>query len=225
MQDVSFARECALELLDIRSRLSNQVTTVVDSLVFKSWNDRLQDVLIDLVGFAALVNDAGVGLCARLDPHQLHFTVLLLGYKIIDANSLGGSQLTTWSENTIHLGLVAFLLSFVRRLDNKIADNLLLYKLLNSAVREDIGSDPAKLELLLWILFIGWTSVFKDSDKPWVAAKTKDTLMALGLYDWEAVRKRLTRYPWVHVLHDKLGSQLWQRSMPDFPYLFDIPVR
>lgn len=180
--------------------------------LFKQLHVDLQGLLRDITGLASLLNDAGAGHRPKLNGYELEDTLLVLGYRLVSICPLGGLRPTSRLDNAVHLGLTAFMVTFLPRLDCRIADNPLLSNLARSAVQEHFGDERENQEVLLWILFIGGASVFKQSDETWLIPKAIRTLRALGLHAWEGVYETLAKFPWVDALHNKAGQALWRRS-------------
>ena len=188
---------------------------VSDFQFFKRLSPDIQDLIIDITGLAWLLNNISTGHRQKMNYYIFHDTSILLGYRLIYISPLGGFPATSRLENVIHLGLAAFLMTFLRRLDNKILDMPFLSALARSGVQEQFDCDKEIQEMLLWILFIGKTSIFKESDDIWLVPLITRKMRALNLRTWEDVHQMLAKWPWVKALHDKIGRHLYERSSLD----------
>lgn len=176
----------------------------------------LQELLMDVTGLAWQLNDIKAGNQQRLHHYEFHDTIILLGYRLVSISPLDGFHSTSRLANAVHLGLAAFLMTFLRRLDHRIQDMPLLSKLARAAAQEQFDNGNNTQEMLLWILFIGDASLFDGSDDIWLIPIVTRTMHALDLYTWEDVQRALAKWPWVNTLHDKTGEALWHRSTFSF---------
>ena len=171
---------------------------------------------------AVMLNEAGAGQRQKLGADEFHHTILYLGFSLLHINPLRSSSESNSTpapnmsilEQAIHLGLIAFLVSFLRGLDQRISDKPLLSHRLRLTIKDLLlsvetgqGSKVIKC-VLLWTLFIGSVAVFKPSDGEWLIPTTRTAMQALDLSTWEDVRQVLAAFPWVYALHDRTGIVL-----------------
>jgi hypothetical protein len=168
-----------------------------------------------MTSFSRIVNDAVSGLRPTFSSYAMHCTLLILGYRLVGISPLAGPRPHDHLIDTIHLGLAAFMVTFLRRLDRKIAEMPLLSSVARTAVDNlYYGEKRAQedQEALLWFLFLGAVSVFRGMDhSSWLVLKARQTMNALNLSSWGDVQEVLVKFPWVHTLHDKAGRELWSR--------------
>ncbi|KAF2493962.1 hypothetical protein BU16DRAFT_562918 [Lophium mytilinum] len=185
---------------------------VLDTKLFKQLSTELQDLLVDMVYLAQLLNDASDGCRSALNSQIFHDTLILLGYRLVRIRPLGGPRSTSPLINIVHLGLALFLMTLLRRLDRRIVEIPLLSQLAHSAAKEELEDEEESHELLLWVLFIGGVSVFKQIDDAWLDPKIVRTRDALSLHTWDDVRRTLIKFPWVGAVHDNPGQLLYKRA-------------
>jgi hypothetical protein len=190
------------------------VTNRLDFLLSSQFNTDLQDLLVDMKSLAALLNDISAGHQRKLDNYVFHDTIILWGYRLIYISPVGDLHFTNRLENALYMGLAAFLITFTRRLDHSIPDMPLLSELARSAAQEHFDDAKETQELLLWLLFVGECSIFKETDDAWLVPSVMQKMQALDLHTWEDVQQTLAKWPWVSVLHDKTGEALCRRSRP-----------
>lgn len=181
---------------------------------------------------AVKLNEAGAGQRQKLGADEFHHTILFLGYSLLQISPLRGSDSDSTPapnmsilEQAIHLGLIAFLVSFLRGLDQRISENPLLsqrlrltIKGLSLSVETGQGSKVEKC-VLLWTLFIGSVAIFKRSDDEWLIPTTRTAMQTLDLSTWEDVRQILAAFPWVNALHDRAGIVLCStQKFLEIPY-------
>lgn len=182
---------------------------------------------------AVMLNEAGAGQRQKLGADEFHHTILLLGYSLLHISPLRSSSESDSTpapnmgilEQAIHLGLIAFLVSFLRGLDQRISDKPLLSHRLRLAIkdlslRDETGQESKAVKcVLLWTLFIGSVAVFKPSDDEWLIPTARTAMQALDLSTWEDVRQVVAAFPWVNALHDRTGIVLCStQNFLEIPY-------
>ncbi|KAL4785207.1 hypothetical protein BJX76DRAFT_189589 [Aspergillus varians] len=194
----------------------------VDSSLQKRLRADLRASFAEARCLAAMLNDAGAGYRQRLGAEEFHNTIILLGYCLLHIGPLDHSSepdaclMSSMStlEGAIHLGLIAFLVTFLRGLDHRIADKPLLSHRLQLTIQKlslsvEAGQENQTVKsVLLWTLFIGAVVVFKPTDDEWLIPITNTAMKALELSTWEDVKQVLAGFPWVNALHDRTGAVL-----------------
>ncbi|KAI9369083.1 hypothetical protein BJX61DRAFT_536724 [Aspergillus egyptiacus] len=189
-----------------------------DAFLQENLRDDLWRVFLDMRCLSAMLHDASAGYRLKLDGVQFHNTIISLGYRLLEINPLGEGFISTLTktdlsdlENSIHLGLIAFLVTFLTGLDHRIADKPQLSYRLRLAIQNlsrSVGLGREAGTLLIWTLFIGAVAVFKSSDDEWLIPTTQAAMRGLGLTAWEDVRMTLSGFPWVNALHNRAGIAL-----------------
>jgi hypothetical protein len=95
----------------------------------------------------------------KLDGYTFHDILILIGYRLIQICPLSGPRPASHLEGTLHLGLTAFMTTFMLGLGRKVPEFTLLSQLTRSAAQEHFDEDEESQEVLLWMLFIGKPSV------------------------------------------------------------------
>ncbi|KAH1637309.1 hypothetical protein KXX16_004983 [Aspergillus fumigatus] len=172
----------------------------------------LRDLFLDVLFLASSLNNAMTGDSPKLGVFQLHQNIILLGYRLVKLKPLGLPLRSSSLENRVHLGLAAFLASFLQGWDGQISPNHLLSRSLLASVHQHLSAEQNEQELSLWALFIGAVLPSSWNDSTWVL-KTRVTLKALGIDSWGGIRDILGKYPWVNAIHDPPGQTLWYRCL------------
>jgi hypothetical protein len=160
---------------------------------------------------ASLLNNAIAGVARKMNAIELHQNTILLGYRLVKLKPLGLPPGTSSLQNKVHLGLAAFLVTFLQGWNGRIAQNDLLSQLLLAEVQKPLSAEQDDQETLLWFLFMGAASSCLWRHPAWVST-TKHTLQTLKIEDWQDVKKILTGFPWVNAVHDTAGQALWYGS-------------
>lgn len=202
-----------IDICGISSESSNQndneVLKPLDFQFLGRLSTDLQILLIEITNLAWSLNDATADRQPKVDGHKFHQTLLRLGYRLVQFSPLGGARPCDNLESAIHLGLTAFVITFLVGLDRKIVYMPLLSELVRSATLQAFN-DEEENEILLWLLFVSGTSIFKPTDDEWLLPKIMQMMELLSLKTWEDVARMLAKYPWVNVAHDKTGLLLHQ---------------
>ncbi|KAH1597852.1 hypothetical protein KXV95_001375 [Aspergillus fumigatus] len=172
----------------------------------------LRDLFLDVLFLASSLNNAMTGDSPKLGVFQLHQNIILLGYRLVKLKPLGLPLRSSSLENRVHLGLAAFLASFLQGWDGQISPNHLLSRSLLASVHQHLSAEQNEQELSLWALFRGAVLPSSWNDSTWVL-KTRVTLKALGIDSWGDIRDILGKYPWVNAIHDPPGQTLWYRCL------------
>jgi hypothetical protein len=181
-----------------------------ESQLLRKPNADLRDVLLDMMSLSWLLNHSR-GHGTKLNEYTFNQSLILIGYRLIRVSPLGGARPVSRLENTLHLGLAAFMATFLLGLGRRCPDFHLLSELARSAAQQCFNDEESQ-EVLLWTLLIGSVSIFRHLDHLWLIPRVSETSQALGLLTWGDVSQTLSKFPWVNSLHDTPGQLLWQRA-------------
>ena len=180
---------------------------------FLSTTSRLSRIMLKVVSFASLLNGR-VRERTKLDPLSYTETLVSLLYCLIEIAPLGQPRSMTGGlyDDVAYLAMLAFMTTllpeYVRDDSSHILSNRLESTIqdlhVTFLVPQDIG-----FSLFFWALFIGGVSVLKFKDHRCLIL---ETCKRLNLHDWQAVRRHLCGFPWIHTLHDVPGQCLWEDS-------------
>ncbi|KAI0441315.1 hypothetical protein F4803DRAFT_576687 [Xylaria telfairii] len=174
----------------------------------------LRRVYDDISTISWLVNDNAV----QVNDFDFHNLLLLVGYRLLKVRPLNAPiEATDKLELLLHLGLAALISMFFASL--KPLDVMSLRRCIVSAIREGNYDYKEEQELLLWLLFVGKTSVFRDKDQDiWLVPKISQVATQLDLFTWDDVFATLQKFPWVGVFLDDTAQTLWNQ-VGSFPHL------
>ena len=173
---------------------------------------RLSRIMLSLVSFASLLNGREREGRTKLDPLTYTETLVSLLYRLIEVAPLGQprSMLGGLYDDVVHLAMLAFMTTLLPKYGSDVSSHLLPNRL-ESAIQDlhvtSADTQNSGFSLLLWALFIGGVSVLKRKDH---RSLILETCERLDLYDWQAVRRQLCAFPWIHTLHDVPGRCLWE---------------
>lgn len=134
-----------------------------------------------------------------------------LSYRLLYRYPLIGGRRNTDGENAWHFGILGLITTFLFRKGRSLR---LSYDLLAGALRGAIERALSSVSIpeptKLWFLFVGGISVFDSTYTAWLSPKIKASLTNLGIDNWPAARSEIKKHPWVDLVHDKLGQELWR---------------
>lgn len=179
-------------------------------------DQNLRRVYADISTIAWLVNDNA----ARVDDFDFHNLLLLVGYRLLKARPLNAPiEATDKLELLLHLGLAALISMFFASL--KPLNMVFLRRCIISAIQDENYGDREEQELLLWLLFVGKSSVFREKDEDiWLVPKISQIATQLDLFTWDHVFVTLQKLPWVGAFLDDTAKRLWNQtgSFPHLPF-------
>lgn len=180
--------------------------------------------MIDVLGFARLLNYKESENKPKLDPLTFMEILLSLLYRLMEMSPFGhlnaGYPCTMVSvdDEIAHLGMLAFMTTFLPEYGR--AHDRCSYPLLHKQLERAIGdiifigmvseANNSAALLLLWTLFMAGITVWKNKERTEHLSLMMEISRRLGLRDWAAVRQELCMLPWIHVVHDAPGYKLWQ---------------
>ncbi|CAJ2508895.1 Uu.00g139210.m01.CDS01 [Anthostomella pinea] len=172
----------------------------------------LSEMLEGVMSLAWLVNNSPThGI--TLDGYDFHDVLVLFGYRLVHMRPLGEPHTSTDWENVLHLALVAFMSEFFFSLGLRRPEIPILSRELRAAIQVHCYDDKLSEEILLWVLFIGKASLFRNpGDDVWLVPKIAATASQLNLHTWQDVSRTLYRMPWVHAFQDEPSQALWEQS-------------
>ncbi|OJJ99581.1 hypothetical protein ASPACDRAFT_1856175 [Aspergillus aculeatus ATCC 16872] len=165
------------------------------------------------MNIALVYNTIGAGQQPKITYYAHFDLVLSFGYQLLQFSPLQGPRPVSHLDDVIHLGLIIFFCTFIRRLDRGITDNNLLARLLGS-VAEEVENDRGTQKALLWALLVSTASIFQRDIPEWLTVRVATLIQSLGLATWEDTLYLLHQYPWVNALHDEPARGLWQKVVP-----------
>ncbi|KAK6067687.1 cytochrome P450 [Seiridium cupressi] len=181
-----------------------------DTALFNRLSQELQNILLIILKLAALINDS-VKSPAKINGDTFHDTVILMGYQLIQVNPLSAPPLPDDISNLLHLGLYAFVATFLAGLNKKFPSlPILSDKIKSTVLRSDVVSIPWH-ETLLWTLFMGRTTIVSQIDDTWVLPRICESIQYLGISNPQELRQTLSKFPWIDVLHDNVCERLYMR--------------
>ncbi|ETS76762.1 hypothetical protein PFICI_12149 [Pestalotiopsis fici W106-1] len=168
----------------------------------------LQEVLQYIQTFATLIN-THTHSPAMIDGNAFHDVLNFLGYRLIAINTLGSPPLQDDMSNVLLLGLYCFVITFLAGLNRKIPPLPLLGERIKTAADKHHSSSVNCHEVLIWTLLISRTAVLCPADDTWILPKVHESIQFLGIRDSNELQTRLSKLPWIGVLHDTICKRLY----------------
>lgn len=159
----------------------------------------------------------------RFEPFAYQEVLISVCYRLLHRHPLADNELEngdgseTHYQKLCHLGLLALMTTLLFRYKafRRLSYPLLAERLRN-AIDEASSNRLANDPMLLWFLFVGGVSVFMDADtRRWLSPHIKTCLSGLSIDGWPAARNQVRKFPWIDIVHDDLGHELWQAIMSE----------
>ncbi|CAH0001122.1 unnamed protein product [Clonostachys byssicola] len=193
-------------VLEVTSPLVNAVRNT-DQDVFKAAQDVMK--------MSRIFNSSVAS--RKLGADAFHDIVISLCYRLLGIGAISGaSKLSNPVARAAHLGLIAFMTTFLPHLSHgrdqmyHVLSRKYKAALSNAAFRKSI--DPATH---LWLLMVAGLSVLEDGEfSEWLAPRISEVLDQFGMDEWSFARRLMGKYPWVNSVHDTPGAAVWQKCFP-----------
>lgn len=168
----------------------------------------LQEVLQSVQAVATLINTCTHS-PAMIDGNIFHEVLNFLGYRMVSINTLASPPLDDDTSNLLLLGLYCFVITFLVGLNRKLPALPLLCQRIKAATIGPPGPSDSSHEVLIWTLLISRTTVLCPSDDTWILPKVHESIEYLGITDSDQLHKRLSKLPWIGVLHNHICKRLY----------------
>lgn len=168
----------------------------------------IQDVFLDILSVDHYFK-AHITHLSKLKPEPFQAILIRISYKLISLSELKTGKPTENLENLLRLAMTAFMTTFWFQYGRKNQMFPFLYNRLRTTIESTIEDDSRPQELVLWSLLIGKGSLFTDAGDIWLVPRFAQLAIVLNLKSWEDTRHIIRRYPWVTILHERPGKDLW----------------
>ena len=190
--------------LDTMGLFLNRATSVPPACYY-DLNLHLREVFDDMTALCDLLNHNIKP--ASMDLVMYQEILLSIFYRLLRFRSLN-QALETFDENSlVHLGLVLCTMTVLLHHGTRTVIDFHLVSDCLECVLDSV-TEQHDTELVLWLLSMGgiWTS-----GAEWVVDRIKSQAGSLASARWNVVHERLTKLPWINVLHDKAGQSFWDK--------------
>jgi hypothetical protein len=145
----------------------------------------------------------------RLPKETLLNAMASVMYRLLRMNSFDPTSV----DEAVRLGLLAFSSHiFLRWQDVKLPHTYFpqTYRscLLNLKLPDALSS-----QILLWLLMVGAMSLFTPADDAWLIPWVRVNIELCGARNWSELRAQLKGFPWIDILHDKLGQAIFDSAV------------
>jgi hypothetical protein len=166
-------------------------------------------VVTDMISVSIIFNDNYT--CCRLDPDAYQEILISVCYRLLHACPFGVYELETIQESALSLGLLAFMTTmlFQHGRSQRLPYELLA-SLLRNLLLDEKNASSIEGKTSLWLLFVGGISVLGVEDRDWLIPRIKASLRALHLSSWKDALDEIKQFPWISVIHDQPGKQIWK---------------
>jgi hypothetical protein len=188
--------------------LSTTMMNGSDSEVQTCHHD-IASVVADMMSVSNLFNNNHTSFKFEADTYQE--ILISICYRLLHAYPLGEDRPEISQEYVFPLGLLALMTTmlFQHGRSQTLSYDLLAALLRNLLLDKEIRP-PIEEQIFLWLLFVGGISVFGAEDRDWLVHRIKISLRAMNVSSWKDALNEIKRFPWISVVHDGPGEQLWK---------------
>jgi hypothetical protein len=168
----------------------------------------LHEILLDARRLTSILNSISPGLI--LDCNTFLEMIISICSRLIRYHPLQDFKQISSMEAVYHIGLTIFMMTSFLQLDGR---QILRYDLVTLRLKETLDDDLEELDddLVLWLMIIGGIWTLGGTDGAWLIPRIRKLAGRLGIDVWADVLNVVSRFPWIGVLHDEAGREVWKR--------------
>lgn len=167
----------------------------------------LSELLAEIMKFANTLNCISNN--TRFDPMDYSEVVFTYLHRLLDFAPLGNRQHLRELANLVHLSLVAIMATLLPEYGHNQTSHDLLMKKLRWAISNFTACDGSESEVLLWALFVGHVTVFRNDDQDLICSMVSYLHVKMDLLGWDDVEATLSRLPWIRNIYSSSAVKLW----------------
>ncbi|KAI0123179.1 hypothetical protein BJ170DRAFT_641134 [Xylariales sp. AK1849] len=194
-------------LLEITPSLVN---TTYPASALLNVDSTLRAIIIDALWLTNLMNETVVS--PKIDVYTAEHLLNSICYRLVDLSPLSGPRLGSSLDNAFHLGVTALITSFYLEFGHMLVTYDLLRVSLQDAITKLSLEDPGYSDVVLWLLFVGGSSVCTEDDHVWMVPMISGLAQSLQLNTWSDVQDSLSWFPWAKAYHGPSGYYLWRKT-------------
>ncbi|KAK7751743.1 hypothetical protein SLS62_006228 [Diatrype stigma] len=167
----------------------------------------LREILLDTLDISYLINNRLRS--GAFDLVTFQEMQVSIGYRLFQFSSLGSPRHECAVQAAYHVGLTIFLMTMFLQFDHR---RMMDYDLISLRLKDVLGGGLDRQDesgLLLWLTLIGGIWVSRDAHREWLGPKLRREAQRLGLESWDKALDVISKFPWVHTLHDEPGHTVW----------------
>jgi hypothetical protein len=186
-----------------------QIENSSEAQLSKRLNPQLRGVMSDITTVCQLLNDDCTPL--TLGPFEFQEILISVCYRLLRFCPLSRANSLDNNEAVLYLGLLALMSTMLfQNGDLPQIQFRLLTRELRSII-DSIASNEVDEAVFLWLLFVCGISVYRN-DQSWLASLIRRCTLAYDVRDWRNARAKFSHLPWIDVMHNKPGQELWDIS-------------
>jgi hypothetical protein len=170
----------------------------------------LRETLIDIIDVCSFFNHNLPN--TTLDISLFLETQTSVCYRLLCFHELGSPWSISESiEAAYHTALTLLMMTMFLQYDRR---RVMDYDLITRClwyVLDDVSLDEAEDELRLWVMVMGGIWIPGEDHMHLLAPRIRVTAQRLRLHMWDDILGSVTKFPWIHAIHDEPGHKIWQR--------------
>jgi len=68
-------------------------------------------------------------------------------------------------------------------------------------------------QMFVWLLMVGSIAIFTKADDTWLLPWLQGNIDLCKAHSWSEMREQLKAYPWIDLLHDQLGQEIFDAAI------------
>lgn len=170
----------------------------------------LRETLIDIIDVCSFFNHNLPN--TTLDISLFLETQTSICYRLLCFHELGSPWSISKSiEAAYHTALTLLMMTMFLQYDRR---RVMDYDLITRClwyVLDDLSLDEDEDQLRLWVMVMGGIWIPGDDHMRLLAPRIRATAQRLQLHTWDDILGSVTKFPWIHAIHDEPGHKIWQR--------------
>lgn len=135
-------------------------------------------------------------------------------YRLLDwANKKSNERQSSIIQQAICFAAIIFIKCLLPRPPIRGINYTIMLSRLKTSLSKLQTTDSATSALLIWLLFVGGSSINSTVDRNWFIARLSIVSRAMGVNRWDSVKQLLSRFWWVESLNERRYQELWDEVM------------
>ncbi|KAJ2896767.1 hypothetical protein MKZ38_005255 [Zalerion maritima] len=173
-----------------------------------SVDPHLEDVFLDVLAASRMLNGSLPG--RTLDILTFLHLQISIFYRLLRYCPLAAENQRSDVDSTCHIGLIVFMMTVLLQHEGRsILDYRLVKRHLRGVLSSQLG-DTRDTGMGLWAMCMGGIWMAGTVDLDWLFSRIWLSGERLSIQTWDDARRLLVNFPWINIVHDQPGRQLWE---------------
>ncbi|KAL5352091.1 hypothetical protein ACLOAV_002035 [Pseudogymnoascus australis] len=213
-QPMLFFRDCFSEVqTTLKSKgFARNRTLDIPRTQYEQLGSYLRDILLDALDIAAVINDFKGD--RYLGLITLQEIIVSICSRLIHFRPLNGDMPLPPVEAAYHIGLIIYIMSLFLQHDRH---RMMNYNLVTVRLKEVLDSyQELDDNLALWLMCLGSIWFADGPHGSWLGLTINQFSRTTGVDNWREVHDRVSKLPWINVVHEDQGRSAWTLALEGF---------